>query len=183
MATAKKSEFEQALATSWPAAEWQNLTVIVAVSGGPDSVALLRGLAALKRQAGGEGRLIVAHLNHHLRPEADEDSRFVAELAKRLELPFEGGNAAVAELAARQGDGVEVAAREARYSFLRQTAEKFGARYVAMAHTTDDQVETVLLNVLRGTGLAGLAGMPRRGRWGLRRRSFGRCWKCDATMC
>jgi tRNA(Ile)-lysidine synthase len=160
MATSNR-QFEQALAASWPPAEWRDLSVIVAVSGGPDSVALLRGLAALKREAGGQGRLIVAHLNHYLRPEADQDAQFVGELAKRLELPFEGGTAAVAELAARQGDGIEAAAREARHSFLRQTAEKLGARYVAMAHTADDQVETVLLNVLRGTGLAGLAGMPR----------------------
>ncbi len=158
---ASNTQFEQALAASWPPAEWRDLSVIVAVSGGPDSVALLRGLAALKREAGGEGRLVIAHLNHHLRPDADDDARFVGELAKQLELPFEGGNAAVAELAARQRDGMEAAAREGRHNYLRQTAEKLGARYVAMGHTADDQVETVLLNVLRGTGLAGLAGMPR----------------------
>jgi tRNA(Ile)-lysidine synthase len=161
MATSKSLLFEQALATSWPPTQWQDLTVVVAVSGGPDSVALLRAMATLKPESGGAGRLIVAHLNHHLRPEADGDARFVVALAGQLELPYAEDSAAVAELAARQGDGIEAAARGARYKFLQETAQKFGARYVATAHTANDQIETVLLNVLRGTGLAGLAGMPR----------------------
>jgi tRNA(Ile)-lysidine synthase len=161
MATPNSSSFEQALAASWPFEQWKDLSVIVAVSGGPDSVALLRALATLKREVGGSGRLIVAHLNHHLRPESEEDARFVAHLAQALELPYEHADAAVAELAARQGDGIEAAARQARYDFLQTAAQKFGARYVATAHTADDQIETVLLNIVRGTGLSGVAGMPR----------------------
>jgi tRNA(Ile)-lysidine synthase len=161
MATLKPRTLEQLLAASWPPDDWRDVTVIVAVSGGPDSVALLRAMAKLKRESGGTGRLIIAHLNHHLRPEADDDARFVADLAKQLDLPLEQGDAAVAELATRQGDGIEAAAREARYNFFQQAAHKHGARYVATAHTADDQIETVLLNVLRGTGLAGLAGMQR----------------------
>jgi tRNA(Ile)-lysidine synthase len=153
--------FVQHLAHSWPPSEWREVSVIVAVSGGPDSVALLRAMHALKAEAGGPGRLIVAHFNHHLRSEADEDQAFVRDLAGRLELPFELGEADVAQLAAMRGDGVEAAAREARYEFFQRVAQHHGARYVATAHTADDQIETVLMNILRGTGLAGLAGMPR----------------------
>jgi tRNA(Ile)-lysidine synthase len=77
-----------------------------------------------------------------------------------LNVPLEVGRADVAQLAASQGDGFEAAARSARYEFLRQTAERLGARFVATAHTADDQVETVLHRILRGTGLAGLVGIP-----------------------
>lgn len=161
MPTRKPLSLERSLAASWPPAEWCDLTVLVAVSGGPDSVALLRAMAAVKTEAGGAGRLIVAHLNHHLRAEADDDAQFVAQLAQQLELPLQHGDAEVANLASRRGDGIEAAAREARYGFFQTTAQQCGARYVATAHTADDQIETVLLNIFRGTGLAGLAGMPR----------------------
>jgi tRNA(Ile)-lysidine synthase len=151
--------FERRLAENWAPSDWSDLTVLVAVSGGADSIALLRGLAALRRP--GPGRLIVAHLNHALRPESAEDERFVVELSRDLSLNCEVGRANVAERAAEIGDGVEAAARHARYEFLQATAERLGARYVATAHTADDQAETILHRVLRGTGLAGLAGIPR----------------------
>lgn len=153
--------FLQSLTAAWPPDEWSGITVLIAVSGGPDSVALLRGLAELKSQAGGAGRLIVGHFDHRLRPESVEDACFVGDLARQLSLPFEQGQADVGRLATLQGDGVEAAAREARYAFLRQTAEQQGARYVATGHTADDQIETVLFNILRGTGLSGVAGMER----------------------
>ena len=159
--TVEMSTLERLLAQSWPPDEWRDLSLVIAVSGGPDSVALLRALAALKNCGGGPGRIIVGHFNHHLRPQADDDAGFVAALAKRLNLPFELGEAHVATLAAGRGDGIEAAARDARYAFFRQVAEINGARYVVTGHTADDQVETVLFNVLRGTGLAGLAGVPR----------------------
>ena len=76
-------------------------------------------------------------------------------------MPLEIGRCDVATLAADQGDGLEAAARTARYDFLRATAERLGARFVAVAHTADDQIETVLHRLIRGTGVAGLAGMPR----------------------
>lgn len=149
------------MAASWPPGEWRDLTVMVAVSGGPDSVALLRAMHALKLETGGSGRLMVAHFNHHLRPEANDDQVFVSDLAAQLKLPIFHGEMDVACLAKLQGDGLEAAAREARYEFFQRAAECQGARYVATAHTADDQVETVLFNILRGTGLAGVAGMPR----------------------
>ncbi len=151
--------FESRLAASWPPESWQDVSALVAVSGGLDSVGLLRGLAALK--AGGAGSLAVAHFNHRLRPEAADDARFVADLAKRLGLCYELGEGSVAEAAALEGDGIEAAARGQRLAFLQATAERLGARYVAVAHTADDQAETVLHRIIRGTGIAGLAGMCR----------------------
>jgi tRNA(Ile)-lysidine synthase len=134
--------------------------VLAAVSGGADSVALLRILARLK--ASGPGRLAVAHFNHGLRgDEALADEQFVAALAAHLDLPYQVGRAAPAELQGAADDGLEAAARAARYDFLRATAEAMGARYLVTAHTADDQAETILHRVLRGTGLAGLSGIGR----------------------
>ena len=153
-------EFESRLARSWPPERWRDVTVVVAVSGGPDSLALLRGLRALK--TAGDGRLVAAHVNHQLRgAESDEDERFVRHECETLGLPCEVGRAPVAEIADAQGDGIEAAARQARYEFLTETAHRVGARFVATGHTADDQAETILHRILRGTGIAGLAGSPR----------------------
>jgi tRNA(Ile)-lysidine synthase len=157
--------FEQRLAEAWPPSDWRDVPVLVGVSGGPDSVALLRGLARLGSHSPSESatlagdRIIVAHFNHRLRPEADDDEIFVRELAARLNMPYETFRADPAAFDLR--DGLESAARHARYRFLKSTAEQLGARYVAVAHTADDQAETILHHIIRGTGLAGLAGMPR----------------------
>src|SRR5262245_32292513 len=147
------------LAAGWPPEAWRDVTILVAVSGGADSVALLHALAQLR--TAGEGRLIVAHFNHRLRgAESDGDQAFVEELAARLGLAVvigrrDGGTDE------RPDAADEESLRESRYAFLRLESGVHGARYVATAHTADDQVETVLLNILRGTGLAGLAGIPR----------------------
>ncbi len=103
----------------------------------------------------------MAHFDHHLREDSAADAEFVGRLAAELDLRIETGEATAAQLAAPFADGVEAAVRNLRYAFLQTAAEKTGARYVALGHTADDQVETVLFNLLRGTGLAGLAGMPR----------------------
>jgi len=159
--------FEQRLAEAWPPESWRDVSVLIAVSGGPDSMALLRGLHRLKESneaptasaAGAQGRLIIGHFNHRLRPDADEDEAFVREQAAALNLPCETARGDPAALDMREG--LESAAREARYRFLQETAERQGARYIAVAHTADDQVETILHHIIRGTGLAGLSGMPR----------------------
>jgi tRNA(Ile)-lysidine synthase len=151
-----ESEFERA----WPPHDWCNVNVVLAVSGGADSVALLRAAVAAKQRAGGRGEMRVAHLNHQLRDDSDADTQWVAALSRDLNVPCEVGMANVAQLAAAKGDGLEDAARNARYDFLLRVAEEHGARYVAVAHTANDQIETVLHRILRGTGLAGLAGMP-----------------------
>ena len=143
----------------WPPDDWRDLTVLAAVSGGADSVALLRGLHAIR--APGNGRLVVAHFNHELRDEADGDERFVRELADRLGLECVVGRANRPALTPRPTSGLEESARQARYDFLRATAVEIGARYVATAHTADDQAETVLHRILRGTGMAGMRGIRR----------------------
>jgi len=162
MSTGRLHSFESHVAEAWPTASWCDVHVLAAVSAGPDSVAMLRALWTLKQRAGGQGSICVAHLNHQSRGrESDADQVWLETLCQSLGIPLEIGRADVATLAVEQGDGWESAAREARYDFLRCTAERLGARWVAVAHTADDQVETVLHRLVRGTGLAGLAGMPR----------------------
>jgi tRNA(Ile)-lysidine synthase len=147
--------------SAWPVRDWCDLNVVLAVSGGPDSVALLRASLALKEKAIGRGQLIVAHLNHGLRGcEAEADEMWIRSLCQRFNVRLETAKLGEITTSADAGDGWEAAAREARYEFLRTTAERLGARYVATGHTFDDQVETVLHRIVRGTGLAGLTGIP-----------------------
>lgn len=154
--------FLDRLAASWPLERWIDRAVIVAVSGGADSVALLAALVALRRQEAGKGRIVAAHFNHQLRgAESDGDAEFVRSLAKKLGVEVVVGQAAADLAAEKRRRGLEGSARDARYDFLRQAARSEGARYVAVAHTADDQAETILHHILRGTGLAGLRGMPR----------------------
>ena len=151
---------ERALAEAWTPAAWRDVTVLLAVSGGADSVAMLRAMAALKTD--GSGRLRVVHLNHQLRgQESADDEAFVVELCQRMGIPHETGQVDTPGLAGSSRDGLEAAARKARYDFFRETAHRLGARYVVTAHTADDQAETILHRILRGTGVAGLAGMAR----------------------
>ena len=138
-------------------------TVLVAVSGGPDSVALLHVLhrfASAKQLAVAP---VVAHLHHGLREgTADEDQVFVENLAEKLGLPCEIGRADVRGEAERGGIGVEEAGREARRRFLADVARKRSAKKVALAHHGGDRVETVLFHILRGTGIEGLATLGAR---------------------
>ena len=149
--------FEARFAEAWPPSDWAEVTVLAAVSGGGDSVALLRAMAAVK--SGGAGRLCVAHLNHRLRPGAEDDERFVVDLCRRLGIACEVGQLDSARLAG--ANGIEAAARAARYRFLEKVAGRCGARFVATAHTADDQAETILHRIVRGTGIRGLSGMAR----------------------
>ena len=131
--------------------------VVAAVSGGPDSVALVALLLELRGEMPLEVRL--AHFNHRLRGEAGRDERFVRDLARRFVLPLTAGSADVRRAAARDKRNLEEAGRELRYRFLRRTAESAGATKIATGHTMTDQAETVLMRLMRGTGLAGLAGI------------------------
>jgi tRNA(Ile)-lysidine synthetase-like protein len=133
-------------------------TVIVGVSGGSDSLCLLHVLAQLRTDLGWS--LHVAHVNHRLRgAEADDDMVFVALLAAEWGLACSIEVIDVGSLAENQHLSLEAAAREARYSFLIDLARRIGADTVAVGHNADDQSETVLLHIIRGTGLAGLRGM------------------------
>lgn len=152
------------LAANWPPERWRDVTVLVAVSGGADSIALARGLNQLR--VTGEGRLVLAHFNHRLRgAESDADQAFVEELGRELGAAVVVGARGEEGERGRGGEAVvdksEESLRERRYQFLARAADDEGARYVAMAHTADDHVETVLFNILRGSGLAGVAGIPR----------------------
>jgi tRNA(Ile)-lysidine synthase len=135
-------------------------TVVVGVSGGADSVCLLHALAQLAPRLGLS--LQVAHLDHALRPESAADAEFVARFAATLGLPFHSARLAPGALAGEAG-GLEAAARRARYAFLSRIAREVTpapqAPIIAVAHHQDDQAETVLMNLLRGSGLDGLAGM------------------------
>ena len=132
--------------------------IAVGVSGGADSVALLRFLAALRPQFGWD--LVVCHIHHGLRgAEADRDECFVRALAEQLGLPCAVSRIDAAALALRDHISVEEAGRMARYAFFAQTAGEGGR--IATAHTLDDSIETVLMNLVRGTGLRGLCGIPR----------------------
>lgn len=131
---------------------------LVGVSGGADSVALLRALSRLRRPRC--LRLVVAHLNHQLRGRAAAaDARFVVALARRLHVPCVVERAEVTALAEAHGWSVEQAAREARLAFFQRLACRLGAQGVVLAHTRDDQAETLLLRLLRGAGGQGLGGM------------------------
>ena len=135
---------------AWPTDRRGAFDQMVAVSGGADSVALLRLLVADP----GPGRVFVAHFDHRLRPESADDCRFVESLAHEFQLEF---RSRAARDSLPRAD--EAAARAARYQFLREEAERVGARYVLTAHTADDQAETILHRILRGTGPRGLRGM------------------------
>ena len=146
--------------------EWRKLklplsdeTIVVAVSGGADSTALLLALHELKSHGKLSTAICVAHLNHGLRKSSTKDAKWVSELAKRLGFHVVVGRSKVAEKAQDEGDNLEQAAREARYAFLERTAKKVSANYVLTAHTMDDQAETVLLRLMRGSAGAGLSGM------------------------
>ena len=144
---------------AWPPSKWANTHVLLAISGGADSVALTRAVWHLKQQSGGDGQIFVAHFNHQLRRKtADRDQAMVATLCQELSLPFHTGQPQK-PLDEQATDGVEAAARQARYEFLGHTAQQIGARLVATGHTSDDQAETVLHRLLRGTGVSGLAGI------------------------
>jgi tRNA(Ile)-lysidine synthase len=132
---------------------------LAALSGGPDSVAMTAALAELAPELGLE--LSVAHLDHAIRDESAEEADWVATFADHMELPFVSERIDVPELRAAGKLTLEEAARRARYEFLERAAEVWGVPFVAMGHTADDQAETVLFRIIRGTGLAGLAGMPR----------------------
>src|SRR6266704_5889843 len=132
---------------------------LVAVSGGADSVALLDLLHTLAPELGLS--LVVAHVDHGIRSDSGTVARAVGELAERYELPFEVGELSLGP------DATETVARRARYAWLGEVQRRHGARYLVTAHHRDDQVETILLRLLKGSAPAGLAGIPARGRGGL----------------
>jgi tRNA(Ile)-lysidine synthase len=138
------------LSETWPIERWQSASVVVAVSGGADSVALLRALHSI---AVNPNLLHVAHFNHGWRGrESDEDEDFVVELCQSLGVIYSTHKHPTTSADARSEQG----ARKARYRFLREVARSHSAAFIATAHTASDRVETLLHNLCRGTGLAGV---------------------------
>ena len=174
-ATDLRQSFVDLLGHAWPPEKWIDLSIVVAVSGGSDSVALLLGLSSLRDRflkspdatrnsssAVARGKLIVGHFHHGLRgSDADHDAAFVKSLCEQQGIVCEMGEIDAEHLKKSPREGWESTLRKKRYDFLTKLAERNGARYVATGHTMDDQVETILHRVIRGTGLRGLSGMPR----------------------
>ncbi len=137
------------------------VAILLAVSGGPDSTALLHGAARLSPPRG--WRLAVGHLDHALRPGSADEAVAVAAAARGLGLPVEVRRTDVRALAAAEHRSVEDAGRQARYRFLGEAAARLGPdALIATAHTADDAAETVLLRLARGSGLRGVRGIPQR---------------------
>jgi tRNA(Ile)-lysidine synthase len=158
----RPSGFARRLLAEWRRRAWASAGegVVVAVSGGADSTALLLALDELSKACLLDLSLTVAHLDHGLRGErSEEDARWVEELAGRLGHGVVSKRASVGERAGAGRDNLEQAARRARYEFLAEAARAAGAGAVVAAHTLDDQAETVLLNLLRGSGAEGLGGI------------------------
>lgn len=133
-----------------------DLPVVVGVSGGPDSLCLLDLMVDLGF------RVIAAHFNHRLRPEAARDEEVVRSEALRLQVPVVTGSGDVAAWARQHKRSIEDAARSLRYQFLYEQAHQAGAQALAVGHTADDQVETLLMHLVQGSGLGGMAAMPYR---------------------
>lgn len=139
-----------------------DLPVLVGVSGGPDSLCLTDLLDLLGY------RVVAAHVDHALRPDSEADAQFVEQFARQRGFTFTSARLDVPAIARQQHLSIEEAARKERYAFLFEQAARFNAQAVAVAHTADDQVETVLMHFLRGSGINGLKGMAYR--------SIGREW-------
>ena len=204
MSESRNNSILEQFRRSWPATGWCDVTTLVGVSGGSDSVALLRLMSAASAASSDSGRLVVAHFDHGWRDDSAQDAQFVAGLAATLEVPCALGSAAE-EAAANTApadasvSASEERARAMRYEFLTRTAKQHGARFIALGHTADDQVETILHHMMRGSGLRGLGGIRRsrkidesitliRPMLGFRRaelieylRSLGQTFRVDAT--
>jgi tRNA(Ile)-lysidine synthase len=132
--------------------------VVVGVSGGADSACLLHVLAKWRKELG--IKLYIAHLNHQLRgAESEADAEYVSNLAGSLGIPITVDRQDVAAYRIERNCSIEEAARELRYAFLARVAREVGAQRIAVGHTRDDQVETILMHILRGTGITGLCGL------------------------
>src|SRR5947209_20046896 len=149
--------FERNLITEWRRLELpvSDTTVVVAVSGGADSVSLLLGASELQNLSKLDLRIVAAHFNHDLRgEESDEDDAFVRGLCFDRKIELAAGRSTQKHLS-----NVEQGARIERYAFLQQVAENVNAGLVLTGHTLDDQAETFLLNLIRGSGIRGLSAM------------------------
>jgi len=134
-----------------------NDKIVLGVSGGPDSLFMLNILNNLKRQLNIE--LVVAHVNHRIRPEADSEEQFVKEFCKKINVDFHSKRIEVEKYANNNKIGLEEAGRKIRYEFFEEVLKNVGANKIAIAHNKNDKVETMLMHALRGSGISGLQGI------------------------
>ena len=160
----KLSTFAANLLEQWRLLELPSAAanIVVAVSGGADSTALLLGIEELISNNRLQVDLIVAHLDHGLRPESRQDALWVKQLAKGKKFKVAAGRVdlKLKSKSPKSPENLEQAARKARYDFLLKTATKHKSEYVLTAHTADDQAETILLRLMRGSAAEGLSGTP-----------------------
>jgi len=134
----------------------QNQNILLGFSGGPDSVCLLDVIVDAKMP------VTIAYFDHQLRSESRDENSFASNIAKKYEIEYFYGSEDIRKIAAREKIGIEACARKYRYQFLAEKARQVGAEVLMVAHHADDQVETILMNIIRGSGLNGLVGMPYR---------------------
>ena len=133
--------------------------VVIGVSGGPDSMSLLNSLNNLKEKL--NIKIYVAHINHMLREEADEETKYVMGFCERIGVEFFAKRINVVEIAKKLKIGTEEAGRNVRYEFFEEVAKKVNANKIATAHNSNDNAETVLMNIIRGTSISGLKGIEK----------------------
>ena len=131
--------------------------IVVGVSGGPDSICLLHVLNSLKEKMKIE--LFVAHVNHMIREVADSETEYVQETCKNLGIECFVKKVDILKLAKEEKTGTEVTGRNVRYEFFNEVAKKTNSNKIATAHNSNDRAETVILNILRGSGISGLKGI------------------------
>ena len=134
-----------------------NDKIVLGVSGGPDSLFMLHVLNNLKEQL--QIQIIVAHVNHKLRKEADEEEQFVKQFCKKINVEFYSKRIEVEEYANNNKIGLEEAGRKVRYEFFEEILQKTKSNKIAVAHNINDKVETMIMHVLRGSGVSGLQGI------------------------
>lgn len=134
-----------------------NDKIVIGVSGGPDSICLLHVLYGLKEKLGIE--IVVAHVNHMLRDVADLETEYVQNFCKKLGIQCYVKKADILEISKTQKKGTEEVGRQIRYDFFDEVAKKTNSNKIATAHNSNDRAETVILNILRGSGLSGLKGI------------------------
>ena len=133
--------------------------IVVGVSGGPDSICLLNVLKSILKENILKFELVVAHINHGIREEADSDEQYVKDYCKENKIPFYAKHVNVSQIAKEQKKGTEEVGRNIRYNFFNEILEKEHANKIATAHTKSDNSETVFMNIIRGSGVSGLKGI------------------------
>lgn len=134
-------------------------TIIIGVSGGPDSMALLNVFIELQRNLGLSYQIVVAHINHMIREEAEAETKYVEQFCKQKQIPCYIKRVQVKEIAKEEKMGTEEAGRKVRYDFFEEVAQTVGGTKIATAHNANDNAETVLMNLMRGSGITGLKGI------------------------